>query len=120
MSISKNTGSRNFISLTLLFLILLRLVPFNLLHYHNGEFASFNVSSNAANSQNTSESSLIEATNSCTFHEFLDLINHGFFIDPQLQIFEAPLFNEEFILYTENRLDVISIYLLNKGSPMPA
>jgi len=117
MSISKKLFSRNLISLALLLLILLRLVPFNLLHHHNGEFASFNVSVDISDTQTTNERFLDEASNSCTFHQFLDLINHGFFIDSNLRIFNADLFDEEHIQYTENRLDVISIYILNKGSP---
>lgn len=120
MAIGKKILSRNNVSIALLFLVLLRLVPFNLLHYHNGVFASFKASTNIFISENNSDYQLAEKTSSCSFHQFLDLINHAFSLDATFQYVTTSLFGNNQSIYFEGQSTDVAIYILNKGSPMLA
>lgn len=110
---------RRHLSVILLLLIAVRIVPFGLLHYHNGNFASFETSAFSAQGLGNNIESLVkEPTGTCSLHQLLDLINNGFYVGTALQILNTGIYNDNIILYTENRLDVISVNILNKGSPV--
>jgi hypothetical protein len=111
----QNIFSRERVSIILLLLISIRLIPFNLLHYHNGEFAGFKAIIIIADTDDNSHLDI--STTSCTFHQFLDLINHGFFLDTGGEIIFPDDFSERVIVYSKNKPQVFFIHILNKGSP---
>jgi hypothetical protein len=116
---NKKSTYKRHIGFILLLLIAVRVVPFGLLHYHNGKFADFQASNYSTQElPNNTETLLKDSRGSCSLHELLDIINNGFFVGSDLQIIETGIYNDNINLYTENRLEAISINILNKGSPV--
>ena len=111
--------SRARIGLILLLLISVRLVPFNLLHYHNNQFANFEALSNNARHQSTEEAISNDAPY-CAFHQFLSLTNNSFTLDSETQIIEPVTNNTGLTLQYESRAKYLLLNILNKGSPLPA
>ena len=111
--------TRTRISLTLLLLISVRLVPFNLLHYHNNQFASFEMFIDDVSHQSSTETISNDAPY-CTFHQFLSLTSNSFVLDIDAEIFEPIINNTGLTLQIESRAKYLLSNILNKGSPLLA
>ena len=118
---NRKSNYRRHLSVILLLLIAVRVVPFGLLHYHNGNFASFEQNASiTSNFEKNAESQVKESSGPCSIHQLIDLINNGFQVGTILQFLNEAIYNDNINLYTEYRLEVISVYILNKGSPLLA
>ena len=118
---NKKSTYRRHLSVILLLLIAVRVVPFGLLHYHNGYFASFEAGASIPPSfENNADSQVKDSSGPCSIHQLIDLINNGFQLGTTLQIINVAIYKDNINLYTEDRLEIISVYILNKGSPIPA
>ena len=115
---NRKSTYRQHLSVILLLLIAVRVVPFGLLHYHNGNFANFEASASTLSSfENNADSQVKDSSGPCSIHQLIDIINNGFQLGTILQIINVAIYNDNINLYTEHRLEVISVYILNKGSP---
>jgi hypothetical protein len=105
------------ISLILLLLISVRLVPFNLLHYHNNQFASFDLFSDAVSHQSATETISNDAPY-CTFHQFLSLTSNGFLFEHDNEIVE-PVIDDRGSTEIIGLSSALLLFdILNKGSPL--
>lgn len=109
------TGTR--ISLILLLLISVRLVPFNLLHYHNNQFASFEVFSGGVGNQSAT-AAISNDTPYCTFHQFLSLTSNGFVLEIDNELFESVKHEIGTTTIIELSSTLLFFDILNKGSPL--
>ncbi len=107
------------ISLILLLLISVRLVPFNLLHYHNNQFASFDALVSSSEHYSTEET-ISDDPPYCTFHQFLSLTSNSFVLAIGVEIFEPIINNSGLTLQIESRAKHLLFNNLNKGSPLLA
>ena len=106
------------IGLVLLLLISVRLVPYNLLHYHNNQFANFAALNRSASHQSTEETISNDAPY-CTFHQFLSLTSNIFVLDSEAEIIEPIINNLGATIEFESRAKYLLFDILNKGSPLP-
>lgn len=105
------------ISLILLLLISVRLVPFNLLHYHNNQFASFEVFSGNVGNQSDTET-ISNDTPYCTFHQFLSLTSNGFVLEVDNGLREPVGYEIGDTAIIELSSTLLFFDILNKGSPL--
>jgi len=106
------------VSLVLLVLISVRLIPYNLLHYHNNQFTSLEVLNIKTGHKSTEEAISNEAPK-CSFHQFLSLTNNSFVLDVESQIFEPTGNYIGATLQIESRAKYLPFSIMNKGSPLP-
>jgi len=119
MGFIKQLFSRSQLGGILLLLILLRLVPFNFLHYHNGTFGGNKVV--ISNPVSQSDDPIWENnTGYCSFDQFLELIAHGFLVSPVYTVFVEDNYRNYYAILVKSDQLGYSIYLLNKGSPILA
>ena len=105
------------ISLILLLLISVRLVPFNLLHYHNNKFASFKMFIADVSHQSSTETLSNDAPY-CTFHQFLSLTSNGFVLEIDNDLIEAVNHDIGITVVIEHSSTLPLFDILNKGSPI--
>ncbi len=105
------------ISLILLLLISVRLVPFNLLHYHNNQFASFEIFTDDVSHQSSTETLSNDAPY-CTFHQFLSLTSNGFVLEIDNELIEAVNHDIGTTVVFELSSTLLFFDILNKGSPV--
>ena len=116
MGCIKKNFQRNGISLVLLLLISIRLVPFNLLHYHNNKFADFEALG-ITNGRQQIEDTITLERNGCSFHQFLSLISHNFVFDAEYKISEPIEYGIGTTPISDSKAEFILFEILNKGSP---
>ena len=102
-------------SLLLLF-ILMRLVPFNILHDHNNTFANYDAFTTLPTSHSYEKSIILDDL-SCTFDQYLTLLSQSFVVNT------CSTHNVPFVYYngTNHKPELESWFQsldkLNKGSP---
>jgi hypothetical protein len=111
------TSSRT--SLILLLLISVRLVPFNLLHYHNNQFANFDALINGAGHQSTEEAISNEVPY-CAFHQFLSLTSNSFVLNVGVNLLKPARYDIVITTLVESESTYLHLDILNKGSPLLA
>ena len=104
------------ISLILLLLISVRLVPFKLLHYHNNQFASFEMFIDDVSHQSSTETISNDAPY-CTFYQFLSLTSNGFVLEIDNGLIEAVNNDIGTTVVIELSSTLLLFDILNKGSP---
>ena len=105
------------IGLILLLLISVRLVPFNLLHYHNNQFANFEALNSSAGHQSTEEAISNDAPY-CEFHQFLSLTSSSFVLDVEDKLLEPASYDIVVTSIVESKSTYLHLDILNKGSPL--
>jgi len=105
------------IGLILLLLISVRLVPFNLLHYHNNQFANFEAFNNSTGHQLTKEAISNDAPY-CEFHKFLSLTSNSFVLDVGNNLLEPASYDIVITTIVEPKSTYLHLDILNKGSPL--
>lgn len=104
------------ISLILLLIISVRLVPFNLLHYHNNQFANFTALNNF-DKPFSHEETISDDIPYCVFHKFLTLTAGSFVLASDALKVEPVIKNSASIFQIELRETSWLFAILNKGSP---
>ena len=107
------------IGLILLLLISVRIVPFNLLHYHNNQFANFDALNSWSEHQSTEEAISNDASY-CAFHQFLSLTSNSFVLDVGNNLLEPARYDFVIIIIVESKSTYLYLDILNKGSPLLA
>ena len=113
---TNNLFTRNRLSIVLLFLMVIRVVPFGLLHYHNNNFANFEALSIIADLP-SEEESLDIANPACSFHEYLTLISNGFVTVVESEILNTKVLNTGSTILFDSVTKHHLFDILNKGSP---
>ena len=113
---TNNLITRKRLSVVLLLLIVIRVVPYGLLHYHNNYFANFEALSIIADLP-SEEVSLDIANPSCSFHEFLTLINNGFITEVDSKTLNSKDPNTGSTVLFDSVAKHHLFEILNKGSP---
>jgi len=111
--------SRTRIGIILLLLITVRLVPFNLLHYHNNQFANFEALNSWAGHQSTEEAISNDAPY-CAFHQFLSLTSNIFVLDVGHKLLDSANLEITITIIIELKSSYLLFDILNKGSPLLA
>ena len=107
------------ISIILLLLISVRLIPFNLLHFHHYQFAAFEMFSGIIGHQPTAET-INNYTPSCSFDKFLSLTGTGFVLGISNNLIEPACYDIGTTALLEIRSTQLLFDILNKGSPQLA
>jgi len=113
---NNNLITRNRISVVLLLLMVIRVVPFGLLHYHNNQFANFEALSIIADLP-SEEVSLDISNPACSFHDFLTLISNGFVTEVESEILNTKIPNTGSTILFDSVTKYYLFDILNKGSP---
>ena len=113
---TNNLITRNRLSLVLLFLMVIRVVPYGLLHYHNNYFANFEALSIIADLP-PEEVALDIENPACSFHEFLTLISNGFITEVESKILNSKDPNTGSTVLFDSVAKHHLFEILNKGSP---
>lgn len=104
------------ISLVLLLLLSVRLIPFNLLHYHNSQFASYEIYSGSVSLWYLPET-ISDDSSSCSFDKFLSLTGTGFVLEIEGALIEPVIHDIAITSISELRSTLLLVHILNKGSP---
>ena len=109
--------ARTRISLILLLLISVRLIPFNLLHYHQNQFAGLQTLRGNVGIQSDAKA-IYKDIPTCSFDQFLSLTSTGFVLGscPDFIVSASTEIGKTIIL--ELRAKQLLHEILNKGSPL--
>ena len=113
---TNNLFTRNRLSVVLLFLMVIRVVPYGLLHYHNNIFANFEALSIIADLP-SEEVSLDIANPACSFHDFLTLLSNGFVTEVGSKVLNTKVLNTGSTVLFDSETKHHLFDILNKGSP---